>query len=144
MFMMVLVTLSVLSSVVVLNIHHRSPNTHQMPDRFRKIFIENLPKILRIQRPQLPETHPANNYHLKVTDLSGRMTSHDRATIDDDVGDDVKMTIERLDGIVKYLKYNDNYKQIQDDWKFAAMVTDHLLFYLFSICFVIGTIAILV
>ena len=40
------------------------------------------------------------------------MTSHDRATIDDDVGDDVKMTIERLDGIVKHLKYNDNYKQV--------------------------------
>ncbi|XP_072409020.1 neuronal acetylcholine receptor subunit beta-4-like isoform X2 [Chiloscyllium punctatum] len=52
MFTMVLVTFSIVTSVCVLNIHHRSPSTHTMPQWVKNIFLNRLPSLLFIKRPQ--------------------------------------------------------------------------------------------
>lgn len=51
LFTMMLVTLSISSTVIVLNIHFRSPSTHHMSPWIEEIFMHILPKILFIKRP---------------------------------------------------------------------------------------------
>uniref|UniRef100_A0A3P8VWM7 Cholinergic receptor nicotinic beta 4 subunit n=1 Tax=Cynoglossus semilaevis TaxID=244447 RepID=A0A3P8VWM7_CYNSE len=51
MFTMVLVTFSIITSVCVLNVHHRSPSTHTMPPWVKLIFLVKLPALLFMRRP---------------------------------------------------------------------------------------------
>ncbi len=51
MFTMVLVTFSIVSTVCVLNVHHRSPSTHHMPDWVKRLFLVRLPTFLLMRRP---------------------------------------------------------------------------------------------
>ncbi|KAG5263496.1 hypothetical protein AALO_G00265470 [Alosa alosa] len=51
MFTMVLVTFSIVTSVCVLNVHHRSPSTHTMPPWVKRLFLVRLPAFLFMRRP---------------------------------------------------------------------------------------------
>lgn len=48
---MVLVTFSIVSTVCVLNVHHRSPSTHHMPGWVKRIFLTRLPTFLLMRHP---------------------------------------------------------------------------------------------
>ncbi|XP_072051067.1 LOW QUALITY PROTEIN: neuronal acetylcholine receptor subunit beta-4-like [Amphiura filiformis] len=52
LFTMVLVTLSIVITVIVLNIHYRAPSTHTMQPWVRRVFLEILPPILYMKRPK--------------------------------------------------------------------------------------------
>ena len=52
LFTMFLVGLSVLVTIVVLNLHYRKPSTHRMAPWVRRLFIHRLPKILLMRVPK--------------------------------------------------------------------------------------------
>ncbi|KAM7362205.1 nicotinic acetylcholine receptor alpha4 isoform 2-T2 [Cochliomyia hominivorax] len=51
-FAMILVSISICVTVVVLNVHFRSPQTHRMAPWVKNVFIDYLPKFLFIKRPK--------------------------------------------------------------------------------------------
>ncbi|XP_061668552.1 neuronal acetylcholine receptor subunit alpha-4 isoform X2 [Syngnathoides biaculeatus] len=51
LFTMIFVTLSIVITVFVLNVHHRSPNTHKMPRWVHAVFLDLVPGWLFMRRP---------------------------------------------------------------------------------------------
>ncbi|KAF5906521.1 neuronal acetylcholine receptor subunit alpha-2-like, partial [Clarias magur] len=51
LFTMIFVTLSIIITVFVLNVHHRSPGTHKMPHWVHTIFLNIIPRWLFMRRP---------------------------------------------------------------------------------------------
>ncbi|CAF0871202.1 unnamed protein product, partial [Brachionus calyciflorus] len=60
-FIIIIVTLSITCTIVVLNIHFRSPNTHEMPKWTRRLFLNVLPKLLMMKRPNMLTTVSASH-----------------------------------------------------------------------------------
>lgn len=52
LFTMLLVGLSVVITIVILNVHYRKPSTHKMKGWVRKFFITKLPKLLLMRVPK--------------------------------------------------------------------------------------------
>ncbi|XP_012529822.1 acetylcholine receptor subunit alpha-like isoform X2 [Monomorium pharaonis] len=57
LFTMILDTFSICVTVVVLNVHFRSPQTHVMSPWVRRVFIHVLPRLLVMRRPQYQIDH---------------------------------------------------------------------------------------
>lgn len=57
LFTMILDTFSICVTVVVLNVHFRSPQTHTMAPWVRRVFIHILPRLLVMRRPGKKETN---------------------------------------------------------------------------------------
>ncbi|XP_025778042.1 neuronal acetylcholine receptor subunit alpha-2 [Puma concolor] len=64
LFTMIFVTLSIIITVFVLNVHHRSPRTHTMPHWVRVAFLGCVPRWLLMNRP-VPPLEPRDPPDLK-------------------------------------------------------------------------------
>ncbi|XP_045469463.1 acetylcholine receptor subunit alpha-like isoform X3 [Harmonia axyridis] len=73
-FAMILVSISICVTVVVLNVHFRSPQTHKMSPWVKRVFIHILPRLLVMKRPQYVfETNSryvTNRFLVKSRELS--------------------------------------------------------------------------
>ncbi|KAM6958518.1 neuronal acetylcholine receptor subunit alpha-2-like isoform 1-T2 [Tautogolabrus adspersus] len=60
LFTMIFVTLSIVITVFVLNVHHRSSATHRMPRWVRRLFLTAVPRWLCMKRPVHRRRHLAD------------------------------------------------------------------------------------
>ncbi|XP_032911116.1 neuronal acetylcholine receptor subunit alpha-2 isoform X2 [Catharus ustulatus] len=85
LFTMIFVTLSIIITVFVLNVHHRSPSTHTMPRWVRSFFLDLVPRWLFMRRPPalpVPPEGTGGQY-----DHPGARLSTSRCWLETDVDD---------------------------------------------------------
>uniref|UniRef100_A0A3B3SP45 Cholinergic receptor, nicotinic, beta 5a n=2 Tax=Paramormyrops kingsleyae TaxID=1676925 RepID=A0A3B3SP45_9TELE len=169
MFTMVLVTFSIVTSVCVLNVHHRSPNTHRMPDWVKKLFLQMLPTFLFMHRPRSAKRW--GKFHQKQRQMSYSDLKLDQTNVDSSYGDeesarkygwklsdypenvefrrrltfscnsDMEEAVDGVRFIAEHLRNEDDDESVIEDWKYVAMVIDRLFLWIFILVCVLGTLA---
>ncbi|XP_077329877.1 neuronal acetylcholine receptor subunit beta-4 [Lithobates pipiens] len=168
MFTMVLVTFSIVTSVCVLNVHHRSPSTHTMPVWVKNCFLEKLPVFLFMRRPenntcsQKLRSYQRNTQAESCRNSGCFLNAATAKTYDQRLNDQpsneqhrnqefryrhskkfspqVQEAMEGVSFIADHMKSDDEDQSIIEDWKYVAMVVDRLFLWIFIIVCVVGTV----
>ncbi|KYO35070.1 neuronal acetylcholine receptor subunit alpha-6 [Alligator mississippiensis] len=176
LFTMIFVTLSIVVTVFVLNIHYRTPTTHTMPKWVKTVFLNLLPKLLMMRRPleeqskvgskQNKKEPPSTRGKMKhskssdaklykeqrcchcdkVNDLAiskkRRASHHSMKWVTEHVeySPEIKDVICNVQFIAENMKNQNETKEVEDDWKYVAMVIDRVFLWVFIILCVSGTV----
>uniref|UniRef100_A0AC34QTD7 Nicotinic acetylcholine receptor alpha subunit n=1 Tax=Panagrolaimus sp. JU765 TaxID=591449 RepID=A0AC34QTD7_9BILA len=161
LFTMVMVTLSVVITVISLNLHWRTPTTHRMSNLTKKIFLIWLPKILFMRRPL--DANEESFRQVKLRNATrGQKLLHEHeeraskdltrtlanAPIDERLqklyySPSVVKAFENICFIAELLKKKDRDDKVDEDWKYVSMVFDRLFLIIFSFACFISTLWIL-
>ncbi|KAL6730275.1 hypothetical protein Aduo_001258 [Ancylostoma duodenale] len=169
LFTMVLVTLSVVVTVVTLNVHYRSPTTHNMPECVRHFFIEVLPKYLLMKRPPQPGNkqkkdsrttfstpHGNSQFASALADqnldllsptfrtsfATGSAEETSYSSFQREISP-VRSAVESVAYIADHLKNEEDDKQVIEDWKYVSVVMDRVFLLLFTFACALGTVLII-
>ncbi|XP_062861502.1 acetylcholine receptor subunit alpha-like [Trichomycterus rosablanca] len=147
LFTMVFVIASIIITVVVINTHHRSPSTHTMPAWVRKIFIETIPKWMFFSSMKRPTGRKENKNifspDLDISDISGKpMPTSVPYQSPITKNPDVRSAIEGVKYIAETMKSDEESNNACEEWKFVAMVMDHILLCVFMSVCILGTTAV--
>ncbi|GAU94617.1 hypothetical protein RvY_06355 [Ramazzottius varieornatus] len=212
---------SIIITVVTINLNFRSPKTHTMPSWIKKVFLDCLPVVLLMRRPKKPKRHnpyaaqqsrlaanhrptttafnpssaaPLSDGYREAHEMvefrandarnrampvpSSTTTSanlgHSRAFGRQVYSDtpppeasfqpsqryngqppldeceewllkspDVRLVTNSIECIVQYHQQNDAIQEVEDDWKYVALVVDRLLLWIFFIATTAGSFKIL-
>ncbi|VDK89628.1 unnamed protein product [Litomosoides sigmodontis] len=156
LFTMIMVSLSVLVTVISLNLHFRRPATHQMPSWVKWLFLGILPKMLFMRRPTIAEVfHKAGGQRVEnmIINRCERKVSCDACADENtQINEQIQKlyrsphvikAFENVCFIAELLKKKDRDAMIDEDWKFVAVVLDRLFLLIFSITSFSGTALIL-
>ncbi|KAM6304729.1 neuronal acetylcholine receptor subunit alpha-6 [Podargus strigoides] len=171
LFTMIFVTLSIVITVFVLNIHYRTPTTHTMPKWVKNIFLRLLPKVLLMQRPleqqkmnisRKNKKGSGKSKHSKQKDIklhkeqwcshcykATELTTTKRRRLSHqslkwmaehmEYSPEVKDVISSVQFIAENMRSQNETKEVEDDWKYVAMVIDRVFLWVFIILCVFGT-----
>ncbi|XP_013917233.1 PREDICTED: neuronal acetylcholine receptor subunit alpha-6-like [Thamnophis sirtalis] len=175
LFTMIFVTLSIVVTVFVLNIHYRTPTMHTMPNWVKTVFLGLLPKFLMMKRPiqkhvdsQPPKpvkesitkpSKPKADELAEVEVLSENRCCHCDNSKDTvarkqrrqncqsakgeaesvEYSPEVKEVINSVQFIAENMRSQNETKEVEDDWKYVAMVIDRVFLWVFIILCVFGT-----
>uniref|UniRef100_A0AAX7UWS5 Cholinergic receptor, nicotinic, alpha 4b n=1 Tax=Astatotilapia calliptera TaxID=8154 RepID=A0AAX7UWS5_ASTCA len=154
LFTMVFVTLSIIITVFVLNVHHRSPQTHGMPHWVRRVFLDLVPQVLFMKRPpgtakhsvqycclhddgvsgimgQLKKTPPTDELAETLTAESTKDASTQQDAVIPTISPAMKRAIEGVQYIADHLRAEDADFSVKEDWKYVAMVIDRIFLWMF-------------
>ncbi|ETN81005.1 Cation transporter family protein [Necator americanus] len=154
---MLVVSASVVFTVLVLNLHNRKPETHEMSPFLRECLLIWLPWILMMRRPGTTVFNRREIKAKKAEDmvkktemrngrsLEGVMTATDSLSLIRSIRaskNDQQQSFEM--DLVPTGHTTNNFNVVQDeqaanDWKFAAMVVDRLCLFIFTIFIVVST-----
>lgn len=147
LFTMVFVITSIIITVIVINTHHRTPSTHTMPQWVRKVFINTIPNIMFFSTMKRPSKKKQEKRifteDIDISDISGKQgpaaVSFQSSLTKNP---DVKSAIEGIKYIAETMKSDQESNNAAEEWKFVAMVLDHLLLGIFMLVCIIGTLVV--
>uniref|UniRef100_G3NLB4 Cholinergic receptor nicotinic alpha 1 subunit n=1 Tax=Gasterosteus aculeatus TaxID=69293 RepID=G3NLB4_GASAC len=147
LFTMVFVIASIIITVIVINTHHRSPSTHTMPNWVRTVFIETIPNIMffsTMKRPGKEKQAKSSIYgaDFDISDISGNQTTSITYQSPITKNPDVRSAIEGVKYIAETMKSDEESNNAAEEWKFVAMVLDHILLCVFMAVCLIGTLGV--
>ncbi|XP_038602714.1 neuronal acetylcholine receptor subunit alpha-6 [Tachyglossus aculeatus] len=172
LFTMIFVTLSIVITVFVLNIHYRTPTTHTMPQWVRTVFLKLLPRVLMMRRPLEKKgerfsdkdsegfagksakskygenaksvkehgcfhCNPSNEILPSKRRLSYQSLKWMTELLQ--YSSEVTDVIDSVQFIAENMRNQNETKEVEDDWKYVAMVVDRVFLWVFIIICVFGT-----
>uniref|UniRef100_A0A4W6E996 Cholinergic receptor, nicotinic, gamma n=1 Tax=Lates calcarifer TaxID=8187 RepID=A0A4W6E996_LATCA len=152
MFVMSVTTMVVMNCVIVLNVSLRTPNTHIMTDKVRKILLNILPRLLRMQMQPWTPNHDRNNVFLVPCRRRSSMTLITKAeeyVMKTARSELMFARLKERNGLMKSVleklpetaRQQSNFQNVSE-WFLVARVIDRVCFIVMTMVFFIGTIGI--
>ncbi|CAB3407732.1 unnamed protein product [Caenorhabditis bovis] len=144
---MLVVSASVVFTIVVLNLHFRSAETHEMNPMVRRILLELLPWLLFMSRPGYKYVNAS------VIDHTDKLPKHLPIPLNPELptennGQEAHILLlhsvhRELRKVVAFYMKEDRDERIQSDWRFAAMVVDRACLLIFTVFIVVSILSII-
>ncbi|KAM9069130.1 neuronal acetylcholine receptor subunit beta-3 isoform 3-T3 [Sarcophilus harrisii] len=145
LFIMIFVTLSIIVTVFVINVHHRSSSTyHPMAPWVKRLFLQKLPKLLcmkgpidRYPFPDLVESQPEAKAKMPTKKKQKQMKDGEKVLVAF-----LEKAAESIRYISRHVKKEHFINEVVQDWKFVAQVLDRIFLWLFLLVSITGSVLI--
>lgn len=131
LFTLFMVTLSVMVTVYVLNVHYRSPRTHDMNQWVKRVFLELLPRFLMMRRPEFQKDQTSINL-AQTSKRFSRLMSVDNEMLSQQMrvqnvksfSPEIQMAMEDVQYIAQHIQEEDEINSVRRhiEWVFQTDV----------------------